>query len=213
MTVPTLSGSELRDELPRFWGIPAGSLTRILWLPSVRAVEDAIDGWVTCGAVLVDRAGVRLASGGEVQGIGFSCAAVDCCELRLFHFPTRRRGRTGAVLARLRRVVGDGLRQRRWTGAGKICPGEEGHPAKHVRTRTSEGDGHGPAKAESSREDSGFIDAEIAFELGENCVSEVHVGFAPRASAVRGVGCDKNSALAGIQGRHRKIVPGRNRLS
>src|SRR6476620_5649025 len=93
---------ELRDELPRLRGVPARRLTGILRLPSVRAVEDAVDGRVSRGAVLVDRARVRLAGGGEVQGIRLRRASVDRGELRLFHLAAARHRRSGAVLAGLR---------------------------------------------------------------------------------------------------------------
>src|SRR3954469_18439745 len=111
--------SELRDELPRFWGIPAHRLTGIPRLPSVRAVEDAVYGWMSRGAVLVDRARVRLAGGWEGHGPGLRRAAVDRGELRLFHFAARRQGRTAAVSASLRGIVGDGLRQGPGTRAGE----------------------------------------------------------------------------------------------
>src|SRR3954467_1427676 len=104
MTCERRRDSELRDELPRFRRVPAHVLTRILGLPPVRSVEDAVLRRVTCGAALVDGAGMRLACGRERRRRRLGHAAVYGREVGLSLFPgDGRSGRQAvAVLARLR---------------------------------------------------------------------------------------------------------------
>src|SRR4051812_4153185 len=105
----------------------------------MRAVENAVFGWMPRRAPLVVRARVRLAGGWKGGGIGFRGAAIDRGELRLFHPATGRHRVPGAVLARLRRIVGDGLRGSRRARAGEVSPRKERDATEHVRARTRDG--------------------------------------------------------------------------